>query len=427
MKTLITILALIITATAHSNNQINNEFDAVFFDTNSQLYYEIGGAKTYKPLVVGANSNIDLGLDGSVDVGYSCGKFDIKSTFKDTMDDFKNGADDAVNTVIQSANAAISSLPALALKRALPSVYDMFQEYKLDAKSKIDIASQSCEQMEEEILAGGNPHADFVQAARAQIWQDEAENGGNIVRAKKKADGTDGNPPPEQSGVTSYGDKKVGGIGQKPYNPVSDAIIAGYNFNIGNTDPTNNTAQAPTNSELNKQFATVNDAIDWTTDVVGEKGINNTKTTTKSGNGLKPKIIAEQQQIITDFNNGDYAKYGINQTVLNKLDSMTPKQQQTIIANIIDELAIANTIKKALTARRMLLTGQHEPNEQDSTSKLGEKERTRAIKTLEKEIELTIFEYRTNKQLANTTIVKILQQPVLRGTVSSQPNKNPFL
>jgi hypothetical protein len=63
------------------------------------------------------------------------------------MDDLKDGVDDAVNAVTNSANAAISSLPSLLLQRALPGVYDMFQEYKLDAETEIDIANKSCEEM----------------------------------------------------------------------------------------------------------------------------------------------------------------------------------------------------------------------------------------------------------------------------------------
>jgi hypothetical protein len=53
-----------------------------------------------------------------------------------------------VNAVTNSANAAISSLPSLMLQRALPGVYDMFQEYKLDAETEIDLANKSCEEME---------------------------------------------------------------------------------------------------------------------------------------------------------------------------------------------------------------------------------------------------------------------------------------
>jgi hypothetical protein len=56
------------------------------------------------------------------------------------------GVDDAVNAVTNSANAAISSLPSLMLQRALPGVYDMFQEYKLDAETEIDLANKSCEE-----------------------------------------------------------------------------------------------------------------------------------------------------------------------------------------------------------------------------------------------------------------------------------------
>ena len=430
MKALITIIAIFITALAHSisnNKQITEAFDANIFKTNSELYYEIGGAKQYRPLVKGANSNIDLGLDGGLDVGYSCGKFNISDTFVNTMDDFKNGVDDAVNVVTQSANSAISSLPALALKRALPSIYDMFQEYKLDANAKIDIATKSCEQMEQEILAGGNPHADFVNATRAQIWRDEASGGGNIITAQKKADGSGSYPPPEQSGIISYGNIRVGGVGQPPYKPITHDIVAGYNFNLGKNNPNNYSATAPANSSLIEQFATVNEAILWTTDVVGEKGKDNTKTITKTGTGLEAKIIVEKQDIITDFNNSDYAKYGVNQTVINKINLMPVNQQAIIITNIIDDLALTKTVNKALVARRLLLTGQHEPNEQNSTSKLGEKERKRAVTTLEKEIELIIFEYKIQKQVANATIIKLLKEPEIRGVSPQELKENPFL
>jgi hypothetical protein len=40
------------------------------------------------------------------------------------------------------------------LQRALPGVYDMFQEYKLDAETEIDLANKSCEEMEIEIARG---------------------------------------------------------------------------------------------------------------------------------------------------------------------------------------------------------------------------------------------------------------------------------
>jgi hypothetical protein len=107
-------------------------------------------------------------------LGYSCGEFDISAAFSNLMDNFKNGVDDAVNSVVGTINAGITALPALAIQRAMPGVYDMFQEYKLDTETDINLARTSCEQMEAQIAQGENPYANFLQDARAETWKQEA-------------------------------------------------------------------------------------------------------------------------------------------------------------------------------------------------------------------------------------------------------------
>ncbi len=47
-----------------------------------------------------------------------------------------------------------------------------------------------------------------MSAARAQIWKDKAEAGGNIINAKKKAYGTDSNPHLRQAVLTHMAIKR---------------------------------------------------------------------------------------------------------------------------------------------------------------------------------------------------------------------------
>jgi hypothetical protein len=117
------------------------------------------------------------------------------------------------------------------LQRALPGVYDMFQEYKLDAETEIDIANKSCEEMELEIARGENPYADFFQTAKSEDWREEAQKGTLLTKTKEKVEKNAGN-----NGVTEFGEK-VGGAGQPPMKVVENAVIAGYNYAQGNTSP----------------------------------------------------------------------------------------------------------------------------------------------------------------------------------------------
>jgi hypothetical protein len=165
MKNTLTILilaTLVMSSTnAHAISDSNKEYESLFFDTNSELFYRIGGANRIRPPLT-PDANVKIGFNNTANLGYSCGEFDISANFSKIMDDLKDGVDDAVNAVTNSANAAISSLPSLLLQRALPGVYDMFQEYKLDAETEIDLANKSCEEMEIEIARGENPYADFL-------------------------------------------------------------------------------------------------------------------------------------------------------------------------------------------------------------------------------------------------------------------------
>jgi hypothetical protein len=77
-----------------------------------ELFYKIGGANRIRPPLT-PDANVKIGLNGTTNLGYSCGEFDISANFANIMNGLKDGVDDAVNAVTNSANAAIGSLPML--------------------------------------------------------------------------------------------------------------------------------------------------------------------------------------------------------------------------------------------------------------------------------------------------------------------------
>jgi len=409
LTTIITIAMLSIASNIHAKAKDKEPF----FDTNSNLFYEIGGVNRIRPPLT-PNANVKIGLNGSANLGYSCGEFDISAAFSDIMDDFKDGADDAVNAVTNTATAAISSLPALILQRAMPGLYDMFQEYKLDAETEINIANKSCEEMEAEIARGENPYADFFQTAKSEDWRAEAQKGTTITTTKKKVEKAAGD-----NGVTQYGEK-VGGIDQPPMKVVETAVVAGYNYAQGKASNPTQSSSASSDTELGQTFANSAQAATWATDVLGEFEINNKEPITKVGSGLHPKVKQERILALEQLNKSEFTKIGLGPKVRTKIKDLSIKDQGSVFANLIDDIAIQRTINKALIIRRLLLSGN-----QGETSD----ERDKKIALLERDIKSLMFERRIKQELTNNTVLEILKIKPIEGNQDNfkVPDNNPFL
>ncbi|CAB5500059.1 hypothetical protein AZO1586I_593 [Bathymodiolus thermophilus thioautotrophic gill symbiont] len=413
LTTLTLTILTILTINVKVAHAINIEDDkVVFFDTHPELFYKIGGANRIRPPLT-PDANVKIGLNGTTNLGYSCGEFDISANFANIMDGLKDGVDDAVNAVTNSANAAIGSLPSLVLQRALPGVYDMFQEYKLDAETEIDIANKSCEEMELEIARGENPYADFFQTAKSEDWREEAQKGTLLTKTKEKVEKNAGN-----NGVTEFGEK-VGGAGQPPMKVVENAVIAGYNYAQGNTSNPTQSSSAPADTELGKTFPSSSDAVIWATDVLGEFEINNKEPITKIGSGLHPKIKQEKELAMEQLNKREFNELGFGPKVLAKIKDLSVKDQGSVYSNLIDDIAIERTIKRALIIRRLLLSGN-----QAETSN----ERDKKIALLERDIKSLMFERNVRQELTNNTILEVLKIRAIEDNQNDfkTPDNRPF-
>lgn len=388
-----TIMALLTSLIISASYAEDKEAEALFFDNNNEIFYKIGGINRVRPPLT-PDTNITIGVSGSANLGYSCGKFDVSAAFKNLMDNFKDGVDDGVEAVTNTANAAISSLPSLMLQRRFPGLYDMFQEYKLDAETEINIANKSCEEMEADIARGDSPYADFFKNSKAEVWKEEADNGTDITDAKEKSEETAGD-----NGVTQFGEK-VGGIDQPPMKVVMPAVVAGYNYANGNTSNPMQMSSAPNDTELGQNFANSDIAATWATDVLGEFEINNKKPITKIGSGLHPKVKIEKEIAMEQLGNKEYTKLGFGPVAINKIKNLSIRDQGSIYANLISDVAIERVIRKSLIIRRLLLSG----NQAEASD-----ERDKKIALLERDIESLMFERRIKQELTNNTILEVLK------------------
>jgi integrating conjugative element protein (TIGR03755 family) len=417
-KIIITTIATFITTSTVAETTID---ETQFLNANSKLYYEIGGAKRFNRPIYNTNyDNINLGVGTDVNLGYSCGNFDYKASFANTMNNLKNNVDSVKNSIIGNIQSGISALPMTIYARAKPTDFNVFQDYSAKIDADIQLANKSCEQMEAEIMAGGNPYANFLQGSKAQAWKDKAQSGDDIIAANKDIEKSVG-----EAGITSFGGKKVGGLKQAPLKVISDSVGAGYNFLIGESDPLAETTASEDN-QMHYYFKTRADAQQFATDVIGEFEINNANPKTKIGTGLHSKVELERQQVEQHIVNNEWQKAGIDPNTQRKIEAFDLADQAIILGNYIDDMAIKNTIRKALIIRKILIAGEQDPNESATGNEVSTIVRDKKIALLDKEIESLMFERKINQELANSTLVKVLDLPQVKTKYKPQPKENKF-
>lgn len=419
MKLLIFLLSLTIisiNANALSLDEIINQYkdvslkkevkkelsDAEIFSSNSELYYEIGGASSInKSVSTEQTTQIHLGGGAMVGLGYSCGQFNPKLAFKNVMNNFKDGVDDAVNTVLNTANAAISSLPSLIMQRAQPGLHALFKDYQAQAEARVELANKSCEQMEAEIAEGKNPYTGFIKMAKADAWKEEAMSGSDVVAAKKRID-----KESIKNGVKSYGGKKKGGKNSPAMEVVADAAKAGFNHILGVDNP-NAQVRVKKGAEMYKYFKTGDEAAQWAVDVVGEYKIDKLTPSSKVGVGLIPKVEEEKKKVLKELENKKYSKLGINSKVIAKIKSFTPRQQEIIWKRLVENIAINRVINKALILKRIFVSAGQDPLEKSNTE--NQDVRDKKIAYLQQEINDLVFSLEINNKLRKNGIVGILK------------------
>ncbi len=427
-------IALVLVITSVINNT------AVYADYansgNSQLYYQIGGARSISaPLNKNASSSP---LSGSLELGYgySCGSF---STLGGIANILNNIVDNVITAVTGAVSAAISSLPMLILQRVSPGLYDLVQGYVIKAEAIIALANKTCEQYESDIRQGKNPYSEWADVAKNLDWKIEmrkAKSGADtdVYQAKKSVEDDNG-----ENGIPWLEGNTAGGISGDAIKPTEDIVKAGYNLSLNRNANSNTAPSDPDEHRLTTIWTSPDDATSWAVDVLGDTHIrtySNHPIESRPGHGLAPKIEIEREEIYTKLeklvsgetepnleNTAEASSDAllINYDLIKAIQNLGPSERSMAINKLASEVAMSKTLEKAMFVRRLLLTGIREPNISQVPQAIAYTKD--AVETINTEIENILFEKRIRSELASNTasiILSLQERTEIRGKANMQ-------
>ncbi len=420
--------------------------------TAGTLYYRVGG---HDPASLAANPNafkLRLSLGGSISLGYTCGKFNLSAMWQNYMAQISNFGDTVQDALTAVVMGFVSSLPMYILQRAQPGLYELFQTYYSKFEIAKNLAVKTCEEMEAQIAAGGNPYQDYVNMARSEYWMDATNNGvrdsnGNTVASNDDAIAVKQRVQenPGVKGMQPFHGVMRGGENQPPFRIVTDTTQAAYNVTMSQAPAAPATTVYPPNTRLTSLWNSPQDAARWATDVLGDTEIStcsqqncgtdsqSTGKATVTALGLHPKYDAAVTSVETNLsnlvtsNNPSTAALdavaapgvGLTRDVIDALRRLPPGNRPGMVARLAREVALAQTIERALTLRELLSTGASHSQYQGVTTDV----RAR-IAQLNREIDDLRSAQQIRKELVSTTASTLLEwdrQTAASNSSSVQP------
>jgi integrating conjugative element protein (TIGR03755 family) len=407
------------------------------------MYYKIGGGADFPLPPVQNTSTINLGVDGDLGAGYTCGAFNPALSLSNTFNNLKNSVDNLAQDLLNNATGSLAEIPMYFLAQANPTAYNLINNALLSAHNQLDISSKSCQTVKEEISKGQNPYQDWATISVGNQWKQHlsltASGSEDINDAKKDVDAHSGDTGVQwvQGTKGNDGSFYAGGLSQPPIHAVADTVRAGYNAMLGRSD-LNSNDPAPQGGELSKQFPQPSDAVAWITNVVGDQTVTTCNAGEDpscksnqggiSGRGLLPWItctdtstaycsttihnnlvnLISGQTPITKDNLETVSASGlvISPQVISSIRSMDPTQQGIVVNKLAQEVATQRVIDRALMSRSILQTGSQVPV--IASNQPAQKIINQAIQHLDKDIQSLSFESQVRKQMMSDTLSQVL-------------------
>jgi integrating conjugative element protein (TIGR03755 family) len=401
----------------------------------SSLYYRIGGGD---PAPLAANPNaltLRLGLSGGARISYSCGRFSIGDAFEYYMSEFKNLG----QTIQAGIGAAVMALPLYIFQRAQPGLYETFQSYWAKAQVAISAALKTCEEMEAQIKAGGDPYQDYINLAKGEGWKVEASSGTNVLAAKQRVQRDGGN-----SGVAAFPGIQRGGKDQPPLRIVHDTTAVGFNVTMGQMPSAPTSTSFPPSSRLTRLWQTPRAAADWAVSVLGDQQVATCDDAScgsgdgvagkgiVTGLGLQPKYEASVTEVETAMvalvASGDttYEKLhevsapgvAVTKDVIDALRRLPADTRGSMTKRLAREVALSNTIERAFAIRDLLQTGM--------TAITYDKpfdDARKRVEQLNRYIDDLAFEQRVRKEVVSNTAQLLIEHD--RNTAAARSSSVP--
>ncbi|MGX9258014.1 integrating conjugative element protein [Pantoea ananatis] len=397
---------------------------------NDGLFYSIGGGSVISPPSTRSNMS-RLGLDGGWSSDLMCGNFDLKTTVGNQLNGITSGFRDLMGNVIQGATGAVMSMPAMAIQRANPGLYEMLTNGVLQAGLNFDKAQMNCQNMSKK-LADYTLGSKWQQAAVSEEYKDiVASSGGDAVSSDQKLQKATG-----EEGVTWVGGQKRGGKGQQAIQPTRDLAKAGYNMmNSLPVTSSSSVGSASCNGTVCQRYKSSDEAAAAVVKVLGDRSIRTCRETsectsggadnqpgsTVAGTGFSPvledatktnleqlgKLVNGQLQPTAD--NLAALKTGslvVTRGVIQALRD--DPDRAALVQRLAGELAMADTVEAALTMRRMLTTGESEPNAAEQPEAIAEGDRR--VDALDRELNALRNEMELRKSISSNSLLTTLER-----------------
>ncbi|NDL64254.1 integrating conjugative element protein [Acerihabitans arboris] len=399
------------------------------------LFYSIGGGSVISP-PSSRNSMSRLGMTGGWSSDLMCGNFDLNTTVGNQLNGLTSGFKDLMGTVIQGATGAVSSMPAMVLQRSNPGLYEMLTNGVLQAGLSFDKAKLNCQSLANK-MADYTMGNKWTQAAVTEEYKNVVSSSdGDAVSSDKKLQKATG-----KEGSTWIGGQKRGGAGQPAIKPTHDLAKAGYNM-MNNLPVTSSgtVGSASCNGSVCQRYQNSEEAAAAVVKVLGDRSIRtcreasecssggdeNAAGSTVAGTGFSPiledatktnqeelvKLVGGTEQPTAD----NLAKLKTGSLVVTRSVIQSLKDDPdnaALVQRLAGELAMADTVENGLTMRRMITTGQSEPNAADQPEALAEGDRR--IDALDRELAALRNEMELRKTISNNSLLTTLERQGIRN------------
>lgn len=388
--------------------------------------YQIGGGYfSDAPTRVHTVPILELGIGW--DMNMECGEFDPRISVSNQLNGITEGFRDMMDNIIQSATGAVAALPALAIQRANPGLYDMLQQGILQGKMDFEWAETSCEEMSRVLMGEQSfPFEKYKLAIKTNNWANEINtSGGDAIRAKEALDDTNhGN-----AGVEWACGVNKGGTGQQPIRALSDVVQVGYNIMFDRANSCASSTVGPADGQGTPLWEYWNGPVaasNWSTRVLGDiemrtcDGCKKMRGTPGKGltymhRDMTDVLIDDLEDLVTGATQLTWQNLNrvsappgviINDTIIMAIRKRDAQGQGEMIRKLAGEISYARLVEQGRLLTQLLRTGVKEPNVAAfEPAKIVIND---SIDQLQVELDQLDHEIKTRQAIAKETIVKIM-------------------